>query len=57
MQVISELYKLMKCENMMSNSDIASVFNAWHSENYSYLLQITQMILQVKEGNGTINQN
>ncbi|EAN33437.2 6-phosphogluconate dehydrogenase domain protein [Theileria parva strain Muguga] len=51
MQVISELYKLMKCENMMSNSDIASVFNAWHSENYSYLLQITQMILQVKEGN------
>uniref|UniRef100_A0A3B0N614 phosphogluconate dehydrogenase (NADP(+)-dependent, decarboxylating) n=1 Tax=Theileria annulata TaxID=5874 RepID=A0A3B0N614_THEAN len=50
MQVISELYKLMKFENFMNNSEISSVFNSWHSQNYSYLLQITQMILQVKEG-------
>ncbi|UKK00137.2 6-phosphogluconate dehydrogenase [Theileria orientalis] len=50
LQVLSELYKIMKHINKMSNQEISELLRSWDEKESSYLLQITQMILNEKEG-------
>nr|PVC54215.1 6-phosphogluconate dehydrogenase [Theileria orientalis] len=50
LQVVSELYKIMKHINKMSNPEISELLRSWDDNQSSYLLQITQMILEEKEG-------
>lgn len=50
MQLIAEVYGILKHGMKMTNNDIASIFESWqHSELSSYLLEITVQILRKKE--------
>lgn len=53
MQLLSEVYDLMRNGLQQTPDAIAAVFTEWnHSELSSYLLEITIEILQAKENNG-----
>ena len=54
MQLIAEVYELMRTAYMMSPEEIAAIFQNWNEgKESSYLLEITIQILRKKETDGT----
>ncbi len=52
MQLIAEVYELLRFGMKLSPLDISTIFKSWSASNLnSYLLEITTDILQKKEGN------
>lgn len=50
MQLIAEVYDVMKCILRLDNEEIADVFQEWNkAELSSYLLMISSHILRVKD--------
>lgn len=53
MQLISEIYMLLKHIGGLSNEELQKVFDDWnHNELESYLIEITADIFKVKDGEG-----
>ncbi len=54
MQLISEVYQLMRDGLDLTNLDIANIFDEWNKgELQSYLIEITANILRIENENGT----